>query len=252
MDDDWEYEYHDADTESFFLTLDLSSQGPLRRHTTTATTTATTTTTTEDEHETDFARPLTTTESDHPSNPGSDRLQILALHTPNPIVSYRNQIFTCSWADLLGTELLFTSPEELVSSEDASSSVLRGRDFDLIAANSVKILGRKANLISSSGVTVSEPLTPSATGTSTTSTATGTTNQARFLERLAAIKQDRGETDPVRTVFSTRRSQNTTNNPEDRLRGWARTEEQMLEIQRLQDAALRGDSRALAALEDML
>ena len=99
---------------------------------------------------------------------------------------------------------------------------------------------------------MSEPLTPSATGTSTTSTATGTTNQARFLERLAAIKQDRGETDPVRTVFSTRRSQNTTNNPEDRLRGWARTEEQMLEIQRLQDAALRGDSRALAALEDML
>ena len=241
MDDDWEYEYHDADTESFLLTLDLSSQGPLRRHTTTTTAS----TTTEDEHETDLARPLTTTESDHPSNPGSDRLQILALHTPNPIVSYRNQIFTCSWADLLGTELLFTSPEELVSSEDASSSVLRGRDFDLIAANSVKILGRKANLISSSGVTVSEPST-SAAGTPTT------TNQARFLDRLAAIKQDRGEPDTVRTVFSTRRSQNTTNNPEDRLRGWARTEEQMLEIQRLQDAALRGDSRALAALEDML
>ena len=235
-DDDWEYEYHDSDTDSFFLTLDLSSQGPLRpRHTTT-----TTTTTTEDEHETDFARPLTTTESDHPST-STDQLQILALHTLNPIISYQNQIFTCSWADLLGTELLFTSPQELDSESD---SVLRGRDYDLLAANSVKILGRKANLISSSGVTVSEPST-SAAGTPTT------TNQARFLDRLAAIKQDRGEPDTVRTVFSTRRSQNTTN-PEDRLRGWARTEEQMLEIQRLQDAVLRGDSQALAALEEML
>ena len=238
-DDDWEYEYHDSDTDSFFLTLDLSSQGPLRPRHTTTTTTATTTT--EDEHETDFARPLTTTESDHHPGTSTDRLQILALHTLNPIVSYQNQIFTCSWADLLGTELLFTSPQELDSESD---SVLRGRDYDLLAANSVKILGRKANLISSSGVTVSEPST-SAAGTPTT------TNQARFLDRLAAIKQDRGEPDTVRTVFSTRRSQNTTN-PEDRLRGWARTEEQMLEIQRLQDAVLRGDSQALAALEEML
>ena len=245
--DDWEYEYHDADTESFFLTLDLSSQGPVRRLSTPPAPA------TDDEPGPDFARPLTTTEADHPSDPSADRLQILALHTFNPIVSYQNQVFTCSWADLLGTELLFTSPDELVSSEDA---VLRGRDFDLVAANSVKLLGRKANLMSSSGVTVSEPLTPSATGpsstTSTTPTGT-TTNQARFLERLAAIKQDRGETDPVRTVFSTRRSHNTTaSNPEDRLRGWARTEEQMLEIQRLQDAVLRGDGRALAALEEML
>lgn len=246
--DDWEYEYHDSDTESFFLNLDLSSQGPLRpRQTTTTTTTTSATTTTEDEHETDFARPLTTTESDHhhhhhhPSN--TDRLQILALHTLNPIISYQNQIFTCSWADLLGTELLFTSPQELVPSEN-DSVLARGRDFDLIAANSVKILGRKANLISSSGVTVSEPTT------TTGGSSAGTTNQARFLDRLSAIKQDRGETDTVRTVFSTRRSQNITN-PEDRLRGWARTEEQMLEIQRLQDAVLRGDSQALGALEEM-
>lgn len=248
MEDDWEYEYHDSDTESFFLNLDLSSQGgPLRPR---QTTTTTTTTTTEDEHETDFARPLTTTESDHhhhPSNPSTDRLQILALHTLNPIISYQNQIFTCSWADLLGTELLFTSPHQEL---DSDSVLVRGTDFDLIAANSVKILGRKANLISSSGVTVSEPSTTTTTTSSSTPT-TATTNQARFLERLAAIKQDRGETDTVRTVFSTRRSQNT-NNPEDRLRGWARTEEQMLEIQRLQDAVLRGDSQALAALEEML
>ena len=247
-EDDWEYEYHESDTDCFYLNLDLSSQGPLRpRHTSTTTPTAT-----EDEHETDFARPLTTTESDHPSstnNPSStgDRLQILALHTPNPIVSYQNQIFTCSWADLLGTELLFTSPQELVPPEEESVPA-RGRDFDLIAANSVKILGRKANLISSSGVAV-EPSSTCSTGVGTGTTA-GTTNQARFLDRLAAIKQDRGETDTVRTVFSTRRTQNTNSNNNNS--GWARTEEQMLEIQRLQDAVLRGDTQALAALEEML
>lgn len=70
-------------------------------------------------------------------------------------------------------------------------------------------------------------------------------NQARFLERLSSVKQAKGETDPVRTVYSTRRTQNL----EDRLRGWARTEEQLAEVQRLQEAVLRGDEGAMAALE---
>lgn len=148
-------------------------------------------------------------------------------------MSYQNHIFSCSWADQLGTELLFTPPEETDSSP---VSLTRGKEFDLIAANSVKLLGRKANLISSSGLAASEL---------STTTSTKPSNQASFLDRLAQVKQARGETDTVRTVFSTRRTQNL----EERLRGRARTEEQMGEVQRLQEGVMRGDSQATAALE---
>lgn len=152
--------------------------------------------------------------------------------------------------------MFFTRPDELTATltttsaeNDVTAPLARGKDFDLIAATSAKILGRKANLISSS-----EPSTTTTTTTPTPTTSTATSNppkpstssnQARFLERLSSVKQAKGETDSVRTVYSTRRTQNL----EDRLRGWARTEEQLAEVQRLQEAVLRGDEGAMAALE---
>lgn len=164
----------------------------------------------------------------------------------NPIVSYQNQVFSCSWAEQIGTELFFTRPDELTTTATSAAEkgvepLARGKDFDLIAATSAKILGRKANLISSS-----EPSTATAsTSTSNHPKPSTSSNQARFLERLTSVKQAKGETDTVRTVYSTRRTQNL----EDRLRGWARTEEQLAEVQRLQEAVLRGDEGAMAALE---
>ena len=41
----------------------------------------------------------------------SDKLQVVDLHTPEPLVSYQNHIYTCSWAENIGTEILFTSPD---------------------------------------------------------------------------------------------------------------------------------------------
>lgn len=169
----------------------------------------------------------------------------------NPIVSYQNQVFSCSWAEQIGTELFFTRPDELAATPtatttaeiDVNAPLARGKDFDLIAATSVKILGRKANLISSSEPSTTTPA--ASTSTSNPPKPSTSSNQARFLERLSSVKQAKGETDTVRTVYSTRRTQNL----EDRLRGWARTEEQLTEVQRLQEAVLRGDEGAMAALE---
>lgn len=208
----------------------------------------------------DFSRPLETTESDandptrHAAASASasagaqDRLQILGLHTLNPIVSYQNQVFSCSWAEQIGTELFFTRPDELITTitttgaaENDLEPLARGKDFDLIAATSAKILGRKANLISSSEPSTTTP----STSTSNLPKSSMSSNQARFLDRLSSVKQAKGETDTVRTVYSMRRTQNL----EDRVRGWARTEEQLTEVQRLQEAVLRGDEGAMAALE---
>jgi hypothetical protein len=191
-----------------------------------------------------------------------DRIQILELHSRNPIISYENQIFSCYWADMIGTELLFSPPEAQSGHALNIPCLKRGKDFDLISANSVKVLGRKAKLISSSkprgdglpaaGLSTAmlastSPLGPQQLQGTTPVQRFQKNNQARFLERLANAKQAKGETDVVRTIFSQKRAQNL----EDRLRGWARTDQRVAEIQRLSQKALQGDMDALVALEDI-
>ncbi|KAF9882589.1 hypothetical protein FE257_006228 [Aspergillus nanangensis] len=267
-DSDYEYEYLEDQTETFYLNLDLTShQGPIRparrrndpTTTTNASTPAATSTATTTPAPSSVAPPSEENESTWAStesdlNP-AERVQILGLHTANPLVSYQNQIFSCTWADQIGTELFFTRPDIELEHDSESTSgpppLKRGGNFDLLAANSVKLLGRKANLISSAGSRPSQDVTPStapAIAVGPTARTGPPTNQMRFLEQLKHIKQTRGETDTVRTVFTvSKRSQNL----EDRLRGWARTDEQLAEIERLNEAAIQGDADALAALEDI-
>lgn len=164
-------------------------------------------------------------------------------------MSYQNQIFSCSWADQIGTELFFAHPEtEPDPSVDAPAPALRhGRDFDLIAANSVKLLGSKAALIPSAGVAPAQEQTADSLEPGLPGTRAPLTNQSRFLERLMGVKQARGETDQVRTVYGVRREQNAA----WRLDGWARTEEQLEEVRRLNEAARLGDEAAMVALEEI-
>ncbi|XP_077660261.1 TFIIIC subunit 6 family protein [Aspergillus fumigatus Af293] len=224
-DSDYEYEYHEVDTETFYLNLDLTSlHGPIRpprrRDPASSTAAASTTLTPTDDHEPAM-------DSTEPDNVLSERVQILGLHTTNPIVSYQNQIFSCTWADQIGTELLFTRPEtghepDIESALPQISPLRSGSTQE----PSIQTVETSANVFRKTGPQ---------------------SNQARFLERLMHIKRQRGETDTVRTVFSTKRTQNL----EDRLRGWARTEEELAEVQRLSEAASRGDTVALTALEEL-
>ncbi|RAL05084.1 TFIIIC subunit 6 family protein [Aspergillus ibericus CBS 121593] len=261
-DSDYEYEYHPTETETVYLTLDLTSlHGPIRpprrRDSSHSTTTPSSNPSQHDEPD----AALSSTEAD--ANPSADRVQILALHTPNPIISYQNQIFSGSWADQIGTELLFSHPEHPHDAAEAESSspaipLRHTKHYDLLAANSVKILGRKANLISSSSNVYAPdasvaPESAEATATTTPSSAgkvrktAPQTNQARFLDRLASLKRSKGEIDTVRMTFSTKRIQNL----EDRVQGWARTDEQLAQIHRLNELALSGDATAMAELEGL-
>lgn len=206
----------------------------------------------------DTFTPLESAESESLS---SERIQILGLHTCNPIVSYHNQIFSCSWADQIGTELVFAHPD---SDPDPEHTPLQqGPAFDLLAANSVKILGRKANITSSSGlglvqddgIAANPDLTPEGFSSSQTAASIGVprravpqTYQAQFLQQLQNIKTAKGETDPVRMVMSTRRNVNIA----ERLSGWARTDAQVAEVNRLRDLAYEGDTEALATLEQLI
>ncbi|RAL07599.1 TFIIIC subunit 6 family protein [Aspergillus homomorphus CBS 101889] len=271
--------------QTVYLTLDLSSlHGPLRpprrRQPSTNPTTATNT---PDEP----AAALSSTEFTHADSP-ADGLQILALHTSNPIISYQNQIFSGTWADQLGTDLIFARPDEERKEEEEIAPhdpngpgsidplvipLRHGHNYDLLAAPSIKIIGRKATLISSTQPSAAaivatggegSPNASSAQAEDTPADSTPTapttgiirapnlpsSNQARFLERLASLKRSKGETDSVRTVFSMKRIQSDhASSLGGRASGWARTDEQLVEIQRLNELALQGDSSAMAELE---
>ncbi|GAD98632.1 hypothetical protein NFIA_082710 [Paecilomyces variotii No. 5] len=200
----------------------------------------------------------TATEAAANDTSSQHRFQLLDLSGPNPIVSYQNTIFSCSWNDLIGTELLFTDPENQVEPSDLPF-VKREKDFGLLAVNSVKLVGQKANLVTSSGTKAVESASANSSAVAQASEAqhqrprtimpktTRQTDQALFLERLMNAKQAKNEKDIVRTVFGARRGPSF----DTRLQGWARTEERMAEIQNLNRAMLQGDVNAMMSLEQI-
>ncbi|CAG8904404.1 unnamed protein product [Penicillium egyptiacum] len=263
-DGEYEYEYG-TETESFYLNLDLTAHhGPVRpprRHPKEAGSLENTQNPADDMGPGFPSEAYPPIESAETSSLPKERIQILDLHTSNPVISYYNQMFSCSWADQIGTELVFVSPSTETDPDNAFPQPLhRGPSYELVAANSVKILGRKAHLAPSAGPGPAQGFTegPSTTGPTPESVSSQSaeplavprrpaapSHQAQFLHRLQQIKNAKGETDAVRTVMSTRRQVNMT----DRQQGWARTEAQLAEIERLNERASRGDLEAKATLE---
>jgi hypothetical protein len=146
-----------------------------------------------------------------------ERIQILDLHSENPIITYKTHTFSCKWAENIGTELLFTSHDP-----GRPLPVLRSLadDVELIAASSARIVSRPIRIIPKApdlgdpdadfaekgrrnrgfleenprGITIH-------VGDGASKSRKG---QARFLERLMEIKQKKGEKDAV-TIVAQRR-----------------------------------------------
>jgi hypothetical protein len=133
--------------------------------------------------------------------------------------------------------------------DPARTTPLRnGPAFELLAANSVKIVGRKANLTSSSGLSG----TGTGTGTAAQSgSSTGQSHQAQFIAKLQALKKNKGETDEVRTVYQVRRNADVAKRLAAwaNLEAWAKTEAQIANVQKLREKAANGDADAMEQLE---
>ena len=141
-----------------------------------------------------------------------DRIQILDLHSQNPIVSYRNQIYSCEWTSTLGTDILLTTP-----TPDFSHPILREQpDVSVLAASRIKLMGRPAQLDNRHSAKDDGQQSPPAPEPSTTLPNTTSTEnhvpfkiplgpmtsrarqkQANFLERFMALKAQKGEKDSV-------------------------------------------------------
>lgn len=139
-------------------------------------------------------------------------IQVLDLHSDNPIVSYKGRIFSGSWASNIGTELVFGAHDEVAG---RGLPYLRGLPggVDLMAASSARILTTPADLKpkrpSVKTVVQRRPVTDhyrklrkeSGVMIPVAFDKHGFRKpQARFLENLMAIKRKRGEMDEATTV----------------------------------------------------
>lgn len=133
-------------------------------------------------------------------------IQIMDLHADNPLVSYGGRIFSCQWAENIGTELLFTKRDD----QDPLPSIrtLPG-NVDLLAASSARLISRPMKVEHKSKRADAE-LKHRLERPSDFSINVGVRagpkrrDQARFLESLIDIKESKGEKDLL-TVFSQKR-----------------------------------------------
>jgi TFIIIC subunit triple barrel domain len=146
-----------------------------------------------------------------------ERIQILDLHTENPIIQYKAHTFSCSWAENIGTELLFTfhDPERPLPALRSLPD-----DVELLAASSARLISKPVKLVPKAPVhgetdeeyeesgSKNPGFVDQKSGGITIPVGNGASNsrkdQARFLERMIEIKQQKGEKDAV-TVVAQRR-----------------------------------------------
>jgi hypothetical protein len=151
--------------------------------------------------------------SDRPA----ETMQIMELHTANPLVSYRGMVFRGSWAENIGTEMIFARHEP-----DGSLQVLRNlpEKIDLLSASSTRVNFKEVKL-EMRGQETSHKQTDRQWEEAATEryrenggvyVHVGSDKhgyrrpQANFLEDLTVLKRKRGETDAVTiaTVETTR------------------------------------------------
>ncbi|KAI0389539.1 hypothetical protein F5Y17DRAFT_120852 [Xylariaceae sp. FL0594] len=134
-----------------------------------------------------------------------ERVQILDLHTENPIISYKGRVFSGQWCENATTELLMTrhdDDEEEPSPLPAIRRLANGK-VDLLAASSARItvkelkvkpkLDRTQSRASAHlPATVIPPVDPKATQERI--------DQRNFLADLIALKRRKGETDDVTVI----------------------------------------------------
>ena len=154
------------------------------------------------------------------TNPSS--IQVLDLHTSNPIVSYHDHLYSCTWTDMVGTNMFFVQP----GFADEMQPLQSTEDFDLLGMSRIKLAGHRANvkkrprpkehIDNPTGDVQAQQkgdnIDPGSRFNSSTDLEPERKRQANFLEQLMAIKQKRGEQDTVRTyvdekIVSSKKSQ---------------------------------------------
>lgn len=144
-DDEWEYEYDENETEDFYIPLDLSnvpaaqipmvSQGRPGHPTLLKS----------------RLRALNAARSQPASiatdtNNGQEtttmgEVQVVGLHTPNPLVMYNGQLLSCHWTSTVGTDMFFVKPDA-----NQSQPLRSLPSVDLLSLGSAKLVAKVGRL----------------------------------------------------------------------------------------------------------
>lgn len=223
-DSEWEYEYDETETEDVWVVLDMTAHIPAsvtgkgasgtgagsgKKHSNKAL--GSSKAGAGEEAQTSPAVEETMIEE------AQNQLQIVDLHSKNPIIAYRGALYSCHWATDLGTSIFLGPPTPTPS---AAHPALRStRSFHVLGTSSARLMAVPASLRPRLAPVESADLALPQRGDIVTRTAEGDTvhhtakaglrielpvgasaskvSQARFLERLAAIKLRKGEKDQV-------------------------------------------------------
>jgi hypothetical protein len=147
-EDEWEYEYDESETEDFYIPLDLSnvpaaqipmvSQGrpghpTLLKSRLRALNAAR-------GQPAEFAA----NNNDAQETATMGEVQVVGLHTPNPLVMYNGQLLSCHWTSTVGTDMFFVKPDANASTQ---SQILRSLpSVDLLALGSAKLVAKVGRL----------------------------------------------------------------------------------------------------------
>lgn len=164
-------------------------------------------------------------DSDQGAPPFMTKAQILGLDTTNPIISYKDRIYSCLWTDMIGSNMFVAQPGLIDSGEILHSA----DDFDLIGISRIKLVGERTNLVKKKpsvseantneeeehGHPTENPETSNGSNFGDIRTPNPKTHvqmkrQASFLEKLMDIKRRRGEGDSVQAVADEKAASNGT------------------------------------------
>lgn len=149
VDDGWEYEYDDVETEDFYVPIDLSNVPRGQKNVNGERRTG---------HPTLLKSRLRalnaqrgqqqdapTVDSAAEQEPGTaGEAQIIGLHTDNPLVMYNGHLLSLQWASTIGTDMFFTKPQLDANSEGKPLRSLP--NVDLLALSSAKLIARVGRL----------------------------------------------------------------------------------------------------------
>ena len=189
--------------------------------------------------------------------PGTE-IQVLELGSHNPVISYQNEIYSCTWSDMIGTNMFFSEHDEEMEADPLRSA----EDYDLLGISRVKLIGRKAKLTDKPGRKETYPNAAndlrdegidvtSGKGFGTIRASNPMTNrelkkQAKFLENLMDAKRAKGQTDNVRTVYKPSKAPRGGTGSGRIVRGEQASSQ---EIEELNRRVVRGDADALRRLQ---
>ncbi|KAL7809193.1 hypothetical protein V8C44DRAFT_350641 [Trichoderma aethiopicum] len=157
------------------------------------------------EKEAETARAATEATADdmEPADEPLEEIQILELHSRNPIISYRGRVFEGQWAEVIGTEAILADREAKDAAQLPALRHLPG-GVDILGASSSRLLTTEKIL--KPKVAQEDSLAPIREewnirippGKDRTGERA---QQLRFLENLIALKKKRGDPDEV-TVYA--------------------------------------------------